>query len=86
MASLMHPQHAAIRPVVTCAVQVRTDMYYEYHGHSKPKHAESSLESPTADGSISAAQSAQDILNIVSDLSLENTGRFWNHDGSELPW
>lgn len=61
-------------------------MYYEYHGHSKPKHTEATPETPAADGSISAAQSAQDILKVVDDLNVDNTGRFWNHDGSQIAW
>ncbi|KAK9806392.1 hypothetical protein WJX73_000270 [Symbiochloris irregularis] len=63
---------------------VRTDMYYEYHGHSKFRHAEPASES--ADGSISASQSVQDILKVVANLDLDNTGRFWNHDGSQIAW
>ncbi len=28
----------------------------------------------------------KDLLRIMDQLTIENTGRFWNFDGTELPW
>ena len=36
--------------------------------------------------SISAEKSAADVIKILNSLTVENTGVFFNHDGTPLPW
>ena len=35
---------------------------------------------------LSPEDSVADMIDVVADLSLEDTGRFFTHDGSEMPW
>ena len=35
---------------------------------------------------ISTEESVRGLLARISELSMENTGRFWHQDGRELPW
>jgi NAD(P)-dependent dehydrogenase (short-subunit alcohol dehydrogenase family) len=39
-----------------------------------------------ADADIDAADSAVGIRTVIANISLSNTGRFWNYDGAELAW
>lgn len=39
-----------------------------------------------ADADIDAAESAVGIRMVIANISLSNTGRFWNYDGTELAW
>ena len=70
-------------------LQVQTDMYRGYHGLREPeeRHMCVSATSPRRDdGSISAEQSARDVALCMRQISLDNTGIFWDHDGSVIPW
>ncbi len=35
---------------------------------------------------LSPEESVEGMMKVVGDLSLEDTGRFFDHDGKELPW
>lgn len=37
-------------------------------------------------GLISTQESAQGLINVLSKINLENTGRFWHSNGETLPW
>jgi NAD(P)-dependent dehydrogenase (short-subunit alcohol dehydrogenase family) len=39
-----------------------------------------------AAATLSIPESISAILNVVDGLSVENTGKFYNYDGEELPW
>ena len=67
-------------------VQVQTDMYFDFHGHSRSAHQLLGPDGVAADGSITAEQSALDILAVLQKVTQENTGTFWNHDGTTIPW
>jgi NAD(P)-dependent dehydrogenase (short-subunit alcohol dehydrogenase family) len=37
-------------------------------------------------GLIDAQQSAKGVYNVIEQLTLEQTGQFFNYDGSIIPW
>lgn len=37
-------------------------------------------------GLINASESVSGLRQVIADLSMSNTGRFYNYDGSEIPW
>lgn len=39
-----------------------------------------------ADADIDVAESAIGIRTVIENISLSNTGRFWNYDGAQLAW
>jgi NAD(P)-dependent dehydrogenase (short-subunit alcohol dehydrogenase family) len=49
-----------------------------------PGWVRSDMGGPHAD--VGVAESAAGIMKVIEGLSVENTGRFWNYDGAELPW
>ena len=38
------------------------------------------------DGKLSTPQSVCGIRRVIEDLTLVNTGQFWNHEGNTVPW
>jgi len=49
-----------------------------------PGWVKTSLGGPEAP--VEVADSAAGVKAVIDALSMQNTGRFWNHDGSTLPW
>ena len=39
-----------------------------------------------ANATLTAQQSVQGIRNVIEDLAAEDSGTFWNFDGTPLPW
>lgn len=39
-----------------------------------------------ADATLNIPESISGMLNVIQDLSVEDTGKFYNFDGEELPW
>jgi short-subunit dehydrogenase len=37
-------------------------------------------------GHITTKESVQGLVKVIDHLSMENTGKFWNYQGKELPW
>lgn len=35
---------------------------------------------------LSAEQSGKDVVKVVENLKAEDSGKFFSHDGTELPW
>jgi hypothetical protein len=36
--------------------------------------------------SITVEQSAEGVVKVLFDMNIDNTGSFYNYDGSFLPW
>jgi hypothetical protein len=43
-------------------------------------------ENPNSLSSITVEQSAAGVTKVLRDLNTENTGSFFNYDGTQLPW
>ena len=39
-----------------------------------------------ADADLSTGRSAADLISLLEGLSLSDSGRFFDHDGSAMPW
>ena len=37
-------------------------------------------------GMISPHESVSGMINVIAGLTVDNTGRFWSHDGKTMPW
>jgi hypothetical protein len=35
---------------------------------------------------LTIEESARDVIKVLHNLSIEDSGEFFNHDGSQLPW
>jgi hypothetical protein len=43
-------------------------------------------KNPDSFSSITVEQSAAGVTQVLHDLTIENTGSFFNYDGTQLPW
>ena len=74
---------AALNQVMKCLTNDLTDQHIAIcvvH----PGWVQTDMGGESAD--ITAEVSVAGMLRVVEDLTFESTGRFYNYDGSELPW
>ena len=82
-APIYRSSKAALNAAVRClANQYRTQRLIAIVMH--PGWVRTDMGGPAA--TLSPAQSAESMRDIIAGLSHQDSGRFWNYDGTELAW